>query len=445
MEGINLNKRKTHPRIMESIHNLLYSNFSFYAFFASKLNFIEREDIPTCAVNVTQNGMNFYYNRKFIEEDLTQKEFNFIVIHEIFHLLFRHNKRGIRNSYEHTKANAVQDMIINSTIVSDILRSSNPLTFKGEALIEMPKSKKDGRNIGLYLPKEYEESYVFEKLYDWVYANFETEEVVVNSLNDIEGFFESFNLEMEVEYGEFGKDLKESPIETYKLDKDRKNYTLVIGDHIEDEGVSDAQKNVMVESAIRSSLNSVRGEESRKAIEETLSKIRKPKKDYLKYIKRNLGQIIGGGDKVRTIVKPNRRQIKGLKGQRTTKTNIIVVLDTSGSMNGYFNKALSYVFQRNISITLIQVDTNVRETKNIKNHYELNRVVIKGLGGTVLMPAIQHIKDNNIKGNILVLTDGETDVLNFDGLKRRVLIISNRKKCPIEGDEGKVKQILIPD
>jgi predicted metal-dependent peptidase len=72
-------------------------------------------------------------------------------------------------------------------------------------------------------------------------------------------------------------------------------------------------------------------------------------------------------------------------------------------------------------------------------------MTIKGLGGTSLNPAIEFIKNDKKlnKFNTLILTDGYTDTLNFDGIFGNVLIISNNIKCPIKNDNNKIKQIVI--
>ena len=59
-----------------------------------------------------------------IKEDtieLTQEEMNFIMIHEILHLLLDHQARTRRCGYDHDLSNIVQDMIINDIISTDII------------------------------------------------------------------------------------------------------------------------------------------------------------------------------------------------------------------------------------------------------------------------------------------------------------------------------------
>jgi predicted metal-dependent peptidase len=152
-----------------------------------------------------------------------------------------------------------------------------------------------------------------------------------------------------------------------------------------------------------------------------------------------------GTKKQKTIVRPNRRGIVGLKGHKKYRTEINVILDTSGSMGGEFEKVLSYVFQNDIEINLIQIDAQVQEVLKIKDKKQLERMRIRGLGGTVLQPAIDHMTDPKHKihtNNTVILTDGYTDSLDFRNVKTQTLILSTSSKCPVSYDNGRVKQIV---
>ena len=178
-------------------------------------------------------------------------------------------------------------------------------------------------------------------------------------------------------------------------------------------------------------------------VEQTLNKLRKKRKDYLKEIKRAVSNMIFGTVKQKTIVKPNRRQISGLKGNRKVKTKINCILDTSGSMGGTFEKVLSYVYRNDIEINLIEADTEVKWIENIKNKRKLETMVIKGLGGTILQPAIDLVADQFNEFNTVVLTDGYCDSLDLSKIKGRVLLISIGVKVPISRSNGKVKHIIV--
>lgn len=177
-------------------------------------------------------------------------------------------------------------------------------------------------------------------------------------------------------------------------------------------------------------------------IEATLTKLKKKRKDYLKEIKRGIS-LIKGTVKDKTIKKPSRRGYEGIKGNKKIGSVLNVVLDTSGSMNGYEVKALDYIFRSDIEVNLIQIDTVVKCAEKIKSTKELQKVKIKGGGGTILQSSIEFIKDNFPNLNTLILTDGYTDSLDFTGYQGKVLIISNATECPISKSNGKVKQIVI--
>jgi predicted metal-dependent peptidase len=112
-------------------------------------------------------------------------------------------------------------------------------------------------------------------------------------------------------------------------------------------------------------------------------------------------------------------------------------------MGGDFDRVLSYIFQNDITINLIQNDTEVKSVELIKNKNELKKVLIKGLGGTTLQPAVDLIAEKYNNFPTVILTDGQTDTLDFSKVKQRVLILSVADFCPISGDNGKIKQIKV--
>jgi predicted metal-dependent peptidase len=176
----------------------------------------------------------------------------------------------------------------------------------------------------------------------------------------------------------------------------------------------------------------------------TLEKLQRKRKDYLKEIKRGI-TMIKGTEKSRTITRPNRKGIMGVKGNKKFGSKINVILDTSSSMTGYWEKALSYVFRSDIQINLIQIDTEIKSVENIKSMNDLKKVVVTGGGGTTMKLAFDLIKDKYNNLNNLLLTDGMTESLDLSGLKGRMLIISNTQECPISESNGKLRQIVVDE
>lgn len=529
-----------HEKLTEAIVAMMATgNLPYYGEFALFINFYESKNnpyIPTAGVNVTSAGMNFYWDRKFIDS-LPQPEINFLLIHEEFHILFDHIKRSV--GYDARSANVVQDMIINQIIYDEIMKQqglgSGPKPFLG-----VPKDQFK-KNSALFIPKEYKGEPVFEDLYEWyVTKKREWQEKNKDKIQqmrkdnnkcpncggsmkdpnqkdpndqgqngqeqDKDGDGKDKNQKGKGQkpgqngqpgnqgqpqsgkgqpgqnqdgdgdgdggnggsgskcpncghengnnksrqgktdtagndrYGKYGK----NDAEMYSLD------TIFEGEEREEQNTLDAHlgddipqelKREIVEGVMTKLKN--RGLTSGD-VEAILNKLRKTKKDYLKEIKRTMSNHIFGSKKEKTIVRPNRRGIAGLKGNKKYKNEINVLLDTSGSMGGEFEKVLSYIFQNDIQMNLIQCDAQIQQVLKIKDKKELEKMKIRGLGGTTLQPGLDFMADKKNKiymYNTVILTDGYTDSLNFKMIKTKTLILSTAEKCPIAHDNGRVKQI----
>jgi predicted metal-dependent peptidase len=448
--------------------------------------------------------MNFYYSPKFLE-DMSQKEVNFITLHEDFHLLFNHPRRTITGQYDHKLSNIAQDMIINHVIWEDI----------SHAFVEIPKNK-DGKNMALFVPKDYQGKLIFEELYEWLKDEKEKweKEQKKNSQckscngsgkkdqgqgqkqdqkgkgqqpgegqgegekqegqgdgqqpgegqgqpqdgqGDGQGKGESCpdcqgtgneggqDSTGKPSYGPYGKNPSKDgeSLDTWSKEQIFQDMENGSGEYM-DKHIGDDVPEEMREAMVKDVMErlAARGLAAGN-IEQTLQKLQKKRKDYLKEIKRAVSTMIFGTVKQKTIVKPNRRQIAGLKGNRKVKTKINCILDTSGSMGGTFERVLSYIYRNDIEINLIEADTEVKWIENIKNKRKLETMVIKGLGGTILTPAVELVVDQFNDFNTVILTDGYCDSLDLSRIKGKVLIISIGVKVPISRSNGKVKQIIV--
>jgi predicted metal-dependent peptidase len=506
--------KNIHEKLLNCVQTMLIDtkvNLPFYGEYNLHINFHEQDSIGTCAVNVTSKGFNFYYSPKFLE-NMSQKEVNFIDIHEIFHLLFDHPKRTVTGQYDHKLSNIAQDMIINHIIWEDM-----PHSF-----VEIPKSS-DGKNMALFIPKEYEGRLVFEELYEWLKEEkdkWQKEQKKNSECQSCKGTGKKEGKSQDKKDGqgqpqdgqgegqpqdgqgegqpqdgqgegqpqdgqgegqpqdgqgegqgegescpdcggtgnEGGKDSTGKPsygpygknpskdgesLDTWSKEQIFQDMENGNGEYL-DKHINDDVPEEMREAMVKDVMErlAARGL-SAGNVEQTLNKLRKKRKDYLKEIKRAVSTMIFGTVKQKTIVKPNRRQIAGLKGNRKVKTKINCILDTSGSMGGTFERVLSYVYRNDIEINLIEADTEVKWIENIKNAKKLETLKIKGLGGTILTPAINLVAEQYNEFNTVVLTDGYCDSLDLSKIKGKVLIISIGVKVPISRSNGKVKQILV--
>ncbi len=509
--------KNIHEKLLNGIQQMLIDtkiNLPYYGEFNLHVNFHEQDTIGTCAINVTSKGMNFYYSPKFLE-DMSQKEVNFITLHEDFHLLFDHPKRTVTGQYDHKMSNIVQDMIINHIIWEDI----------PHAFVEIPKSP-DGKNMALFVPKEYTGKLIFEELYEWMKEEKEKwqKEKKADSCKSCNGTGkkqdqngggqkpdqqgqpqsgkgnqpgEGEGQESDDQsngdggnqpgdgqgqgqpqqnggghshgdgepcpdcngtgseggndstgkpsYGPYGQNPrgKGDPLDTWSKeqifqDMENNNGEYMdkhIGDDVPEEMRNAMVKDVMERLAARGL--------SAGNVETTLNKLRKKRKDYLKEIKRAVSNMIFGTIKQQTIVKPNRKSISGLKGNRKIKTAINVILDTSGSMGNTFERVLSYIYRSDIQVNMIQADTQVNWVEKFMDKKKIERMKISGLGGTVLTPAVEYVVQNFNQYNTCILTDGYCDSLDLSKLKGRVLIISIGVKVPVTRTNGKVKQICV--
>lgn len=513
-----------HPKLRETIDTFLIdlrNGLPFYGYYNLMINFYEQK-IGTCGVNMTAKGMNFYYDNDFLD-NLTQLMVNFVVIHEDFHLLFNHPKRTISGRFNHKIANIAQDMIINQAIWEDI----------NHKFIEIPKypatekniaAKLDGKNMGIFVPKEYDGELIFEILYMWLKEKKEEYEKnkskkghqnlcstckgsgkvdkdqLKSPSNDGEegegkgkpnqqgqgqqdqqqgqgqqgqgqqdqqqqnsdadgdgdggdsqcdcpdckgsGLDNSLDSTGKPAYGAYGK----GGVETFSLESLLENMDnndgMFMDVHIPDE-IPEELREAMSKDAIERLRSRGLTNDN---IEKTLNKLRKKRKDYLKEIKRSISNDIMGTTKNKTITRPNRRGISGLKGSKKYKARINVVLDTSGSMSGLVDKVLSYIFRHDIVCNLVQIDARVQAVQEIKSMKDLAQMKLKGFGGTVLQPAVDLLTKKFNQYNTVVLTDGYTDQLDFSKHNGKVLIVTAGTECPISRKPKKgLKQIIVKE
>lgn len=109
----------------------------FYASLLCNLPFVERNDIPTMAVD----GINVYYNSEFVKS-LTINELKFVEAHETMHCVFDHmGRKGSRN---HRRWNVAGDYIINDMLVTDKVGTMPSFALFSPSLVQAAKYTTDG-------------------------------------------------------------------------------------------------------------------------------------------------------------------------------------------------------------------------------------------------------------------------------------------------------------
>ncbi len=124
------------PDTLNNALNLLWKKSRFTSYFYQACEFIKSEEIPTIAMY--EHGMHpaLYYNPDFIES-LKTENIVALLIHEMLHIIFRHDHRtfAILNPY---LQNLAQDMVVNSYI-KDNISSFFSNSRNHEPFIELPE------------------------------------------------------------------------------------------------------------------------------------------------------------------------------------------------------------------------------------------------------------------------------------------------------------------
>lgn len=383
-----------HEKIMGCNEQLIADpvlNLPFYGEFSQYIVYKEDKSMPTAGVNMS-SVMNFYYNPEFFN-GMTQQEANFVCLHEFFHLLYSHNSRG-KKCLSHNLANIAQDMIINSILKKDILSVQK----RDFLAIPTKTNEKTGNKESFcyFIPDNYKGEWIFEELYEWLKQQNEDAKSQGKPEPYPDGY--SFDVHMADEVPE---EVREQIVKD--IIEGLRNRGLVSG-----------------------------------SVEETLGKLRKKNVNLTPYIKRAISQVEGVME-VESYSRPNRRGLPTY-GYLKRGSALNVLLDTSGSMHGYFDTVVSYIFRDDIAVNLIQCDTEVKVVEKFNSKNKLKTMKIRGLGGTTLQPALDLVKEKYSKLNTIILTDGYTDSLNTDGLGK-VLVISCGQQVPTSSTN--VKQIII--
>ena len=314
--------KNTHPSIIETIERMLIDvkhKLPFYGQFNLMVNFKQRDSIETTGVNMTKRGMYFYYNPKFLDELGTcdgvipgrnaaekllnekekQKQVNYIVLHNDFHLLFNHPQRATAGRFSQHLSNVAQDMIINSVIWEDISHEFVAIPKYPDTQENRDKGRV-GKNMALFCPKEYKTDGgepIFEELYNWLKVR--KDEHDKRRADGDNSVGES--------YGAFGT-VGGQDIDTHSLENIFDNLDETEGQfldsHMEDE-IPEELRDTMIRDAV-DRLKS-RGF-SNSNVEKTLLKLRKKRKDYLREIKRSISNEIMGTKKMKSITRPNQRK-----------------------------------------------------------------------------------------------------------------------------------------
>lgn len=400
---------------------LIVDKLEFFYFFCSKVEWYEDNSSPTMWAGVRNFKLAMGFNTEFLN-DLNMQETKYLIAHEMGHLIGDHSKRG--KGYDHKKANKAMDDIINYMLDkhhSNVM--THPIYTQARHDREMAKdmsiyeklgvkdkvvefaNKQVGKPMGCVIDPEYvklvedgKRTMIFEDLYEWKTDNNKHEGQQPFDIHEV--------------YNELDQEIKDSLVRE------------------------------AVESAKVQSEKSRRGSMAG-AQEEMLNLLlKRPKKDNLKMLKRMIAAT-KGAIKARSYRRMSRRVV-GTKGNIKQSQSLNVVVDVSGSMWGRFDKVISEIFKDGLNINLIQADTRVTSHEVVSEKKQLKKFGMKGGGGTMMQPAIDYIHaDKRLKIlPTILLTDGETDTIDFGNSNTQWVIISCNVQTPYVNGR-KVKHVII--
>jgi len=431
---INLKKQSKHEKIQEALISFSRNEEAYYYEFLMMVSFHEAEDddeIPTAAVCADKRGLHLIWNRKFIDE-LDIPQIRFLLMHEVAHLLSKHTIRTAAKNFDHLKANITQDMIINDLIIAEYT-NKNYIKEPTETLCR--------------IPKEYNLKWVFEQLYSWLQERADKADKEEGEGNgDGEGDQEG-NGGGEGDQEGDGKGMSSDDL-INKIFSNKKGKRaarkVLIDEHIDSE---ESEKWMGTHADTIQNALKARGVNEGNLVKK-ITELFKTRTDYLKEIKKQYQMLKGLGNPRSTYTKPNKKSTYSVtfKGHKKEKTEINVVLDTSGSMwsDNVIEKILNVVFQDNVEMNLQMIDTTIKPLVKLRTKKDLMKIDVRGGGGTELQPAINFFVEEKKHLPMVILTDGYTDTLNFSDYKNKCLVICSDQECPISSSNtGNVRQIIV--
>lgn len=378
----------------------LLRKMPFYGDILMRLSFVEDKKIPTAATN----GKTIWYNPKFLA-DMKPGERNFILMHELFHVLLRHGIRNADGKRDRDVWNVACDIIINDMLVklhNDMRRAGIPF--------QKPV-------IGTFATIDSGET--AENLYGKILADNAGKNNHTHKLNIRIGYTGNGTYEQRMHEIDLPSDLR-----TFELSMDE----MTVQDQLLQEMLrTAAQKN-------RGTMGSYY------VPSEVYTLVKSKKLDWRKLFKNFLSQEIGEETSYTTPERKYLHMDMILPGHSLSEETIEEVwafVDSSGSV-GHDEMAqfLTQLYRISHEFKCIlhvgYWDTSVTDVyRNIRREEDVLKCVPRHSGGTDINCVYQWIRENKVKPDVmLILTDGyfgrlTTPTFSRTLGKKTVLVLSS--------------------
>ena len=373
-EQLEIMREEVFDRIVVARVGLLLRH-PFFGNMATRLRILAADDwLPTAAVD----GRNLYFNTQFFNA-MNNKEIEFVVAHEILHMVFDHlGRRDDRNPMLY---NIAADYIVNNTLVRDRIGTTPSI-------------------VDCFQDFKYE-GWTSEEVYD---------ELVKEAEKNGEEFLKQLGEMLDEhldddgegsEEGEEGQDGKGN-----NVSKSRPKYSKE-----EIKQIKDEIKESMINAAQAAGAGNVPA-----GVQRMIKELTEPKMNWREILRQQIQSTIKSDY---TFSRPNRKGWHTgavLPGMNFAETiDICIALDMSGSIGnsqaqdflGEVKGIMDEYKDYNIKIWCFDTEVYNEDDFTADDGRDLTEYEIRGGGGTDFMANWRYMRDNDIQPKkFLMFTDG---------------------------------------
>ena len=349
----------------------------FFGNMATRLRILAADDwLPTAAVD----GRNLYYNTQFFNA-MSNKEIEFVVAHEILHMVFDH--LGRRDDRDPMLYNIAADYIVNNTLVRDRIG-------------EKPKI------VDCFQDFKYE-GWTSEEVYDSLFDEYKEQgEKYLQALGEmLDEHLDNEGEDGDGEEGQEGKDSKGNAV-SKKPAKYSKEEMKKVKDEI---------KEAMINAAQAAGAGNVPA-----GVQRMIKELTEPKMNWREILRQQIQSTIKSDY---TFSRPSRKGWHTgaiLPGMNFAQTiDICIALDMSGSIGnaqaadflGEVKGIMDEYKDYKIKVWCFDTEVYNEDDFSADDGRDLTEYEIAGGGGTDFMVNWTYMKENDIQPKkFLMFTDG---------------------------------------
>jgi len=407
------------PKKIEDISLRWVQLAPFLAEFTMRFYYHEAEkgemEIPTMGVGVHHGRFNLYYDKEFLKK-IPKNILEFVLIHEIMHIVSLHQERKMP---ERLVWNIATDMIINDNITT--------LKIAGRPV----KCWKDAVYLDHAVSQGYQGEKISEELYEWLLKEYNKYKKKYGSKAGVcslpkadDQSHKGGNADKKAsgqnqKSGNSGKESSGQDQKSKGSDSPLKRMFKQMDAHEWLEKQLTEMDKKAVEEIVKSARMRSWGSMSGNMVE-YLDKLTKDKTVNWRQLLRKYTNNWSWGKgpiRFRTWNKRNRRQLP-LPGYKRPHNELVVAVDTSGSIDQeyfqmFFNEVESIAKDKD-RLTILECDTKINNIYDKYRRGDYRKIRLVGRGGTNFAPVFDWMQENEKQKSLLIyFTDLYAD-WNFD-------------------------------